>query len=143
VATALTLILPLWFLTRTFTDAQGNAVAGWKLFWTVFGSSNQLLAAMVLFGLSVWLFKLRMKFRVALLPSLFMILIAISSLFLITRPWLTKILHGEIKLDPVGITCLALFILTGFLILEGMKIFFKEPKPSLKPPSLKPKELLD
>ncbi|HLF17395.1 MAG TPA: carbon starvation CstA family protein [Candidatus Omnitrophota bacterium] len=128
VAAALTLVLPLWFLTRTFTDAQGNPIAGWKMFWTVFGSSNQLLAAMVLFGLAVWLFKLGQKFRVALLPSVFMIVVAVSSLFLIIRPWLGKILQGNFSADPVGLTCIALFILTGFLLIEGAVIFLKGKK---------------
>ena len=124
-ASFVTLVLPLWFLTKKFTDAAGNPVPGWKMFWTVFGSSNQLLAAMVLFGLSVWLFKLRMKFRVALLPSFFMILISVSSLFIITQPWLAKIFSGDFKADPVGLTCVALFVLTGFLIVEWTRIFLK------------------
>lgn len=124
VASAATLILPLIFLTRKITDASGKVIPGWKLFWTVFGSSNQLLAAMVLFGLSVWLFKLRMKFKITLLPSIFMIIVALTSLFLIIKPWLVKIIHGNFSLDPVGLTCIALFILTIFLLIEGIGIFF-------------------
>ncbi len=123
VAGLVTLVFPMWFLTKKFTDAAGNPVPGWKMFWTVFGSSNQLLAAMVLFGLSVWLFKLRMKFRVALIPSIFMTLIAVASLFLIIRPWLGNILSGNFKPDPVGFTCIVLFVLTAFLIVEGVRIF--------------------
>ena len=111
-------------LTRKITDAQGNVIPGWKMFWTVFGSSNQLLAAMVLFGLSLWLFKLKMKYRVALFPAIFMTLIALVSLFLIIKPWLVKIfLDGTFTMDPIGLTCLALFGLTFFLIAEGVKIF--------------------
>lgn len=127
VATAATLILPLVFLTRKITDASGKVIPGWKLFWTVFGSSNQLLAAMVLFGLSVWLFKLRMKFKITLLPSIFMIIVALTSLFLIIKPWLVKIIHGNFSADPIGITCIALFILTFFLLAEGIGIFLKKP----------------
>jgi carbon starvation protein len=125
IATLATLLLPLWFLTRTFTDASGDPIAGWKMFWTVFGSSNQLLAAMVLFGLAVWLFKLGGKFRVALWPSLFMIVVALTSLFLIIRPWLGNLVRGEFSADPVGLTCLALFVLTIFLLIEGCAILFR------------------
>ncbi len=132
VATLATLILPLWFLTKQFTDGHGNRIPGWKMFWTVFGASNQLLAAMVLFGLAVWLFKLRLKFKVALWPSLFMVLIAIGSLFLIIRPWLAQLCEGHFTADPVGITCLALFILTAFLLAEGSKIFFQRPPDTAK-----------
>jgi len=128
IATLVTLLLPLWFLTRTFTDSLGNPIAGWKMFWTVFGSSNQLLAAMVLFGLGVWLFKLGGRFRVALWPSFFMIVVALSSLFLIIRPWLNEALQGRFSPDPVGLTCIVLFVLTGFLLVEGAMILLKGKK---------------
>jgi len=128
VATLATLVLPLIFLTRKIVDAKRNVIPGWKLFWTVFGSSNQLLAAMVLFGLSVWLFKLRMKFRITLLPSIFMMIIALWSLFLIIKPWLIKLSQGNFTADPIGMTCIALFILTFFLLAEGTSIFIKGKK---------------
>ena len=127
VAALATLSLPLIFLTRQIKDAQGNVIAGWKLFWTVFGSSNQLLAAMVLFGLSVWLFKLKIKMRFTFLPAIFMILIAVTSLFLIIKPWLVDVfVKGRITADPVGITSLGLFLLTFFLLAEGASIFLKK-----------------
>ena len=126
IATLITLMLPLIFLTQEIKDAQGQVIPGWKMFWTVFGSSNQLLAALVLFGLSLWLFKAKMKFQIALWPSIFMVLIALSSLFLIIQPWLLKIFSGgPITADPIGITSLMLFLLTFFLIIEGTKIFLK------------------
>jgi carbon starvation protein len=129
IATFATLILPLLFLTRKITDANGNVIPGWKLFWTVFGSSNQLLAALVLFGLSLWLYKGRMKYKYVLLPSIFMIFVAVLSLLFILKPWVVKLLSGQLSLDPVGLTCLVLILLTAFLITEGIKIFLsKSPK---------------
>lgn len=123
IATFATLVLPFLFLTQKMTDAKGNVIPGWKVFWTVFGSSNQLLAAMVLFGLSLWLFKSKMKMRVTLLPALFMAVIALVSLFLIIKPWLTNIfIKGALTADPIGITALALFLLTFLLFFEGIKI---------------------
>ena len=126
VATILTLILPLIFLMQKITDAQGNVIPGWKLFWTVFGSSNQLLAAIVLFGLSLWMFKSKMKFRIALWPSIFMIIVAVTSIYLIIKPWLTNILQGNFSLDPVGITCIVLLALTLFLVVEGTRSYLKK-----------------
>ena len=129
VATLATLILPLLFLTRKITDAQGNVIPGWKMFWTVFGSSNQLLAAIVLFGLSLWLFKNKMKFTIALWPSIFMTAIALTSLFFIVKPWLVNVfVMGKLTADPIGLTCIALFLLTIFLIFEGSKIFLARKK---------------
>jgi len=123
IATCATLVLPLWFLTRKIVDAQGNVIPGWKMFWTVFGASNQLLAALVLFGLSLWLFRKKMKFQITLLPSIFMTVISLLALYHIIKPWLANALHGNIKADPVAITSIILYLLTFFLIIEGIKIF--------------------
>lgn len=125
-ATLATLLLPLFFLTRRFTDAQGHEIPGWKMFWTVFGASNQLLAGMVLFGLSVWLFKSRSKFQITLWPALFMIVVAVTSLVLIIRPWLVKMFTQRIwTADPIGITGLVLLGLILLLIVEGLAAFRK------------------
>lgn len=125
IATFITLILPYLFLSQKLTDAQGNVIPGWKMFWTVFGSSNQLLAAVVLFGLSLWLFKNRMNFRIALLPSIFMMIVALASLFLIIKPWLINLFKGNFTFDPIGITCVILFFLTFSLLIEGGSVFVK------------------
>jgi len=130
-ATVITLILPVIFLTHPIVDAQGNVIPGWKIFWTVFGSSNQLLAAIVLFGLSLWLFKKPQTkndsklFLVTLLPSFFMILVAVISLYLVIKPWLQTIfIQKQFALDPIGITGAMLLLLTLFLLVEGARIFW-------------------
>ncbi len=128
--TFITLLLPLLFLTQTFSDAHGNPIPGWKVFWTLFGSSNQLLAAMVLFGLSIWLFKQKINLKVTLLPSLFMLLIAVSSLIIIIKPWLLATLSGNFKAEGVGLTCLALLILTTLLVVQGTKILLLRKSPN-------------
>lgn len=126
VATLATLVLPLIFLTRQIKDDQGHVIAGWKIFWTVFGSSNQLLAALVLFGLSLWLHKTKMKIAITLWPSLFMMVVAVLSLAFILMPWVEKLLHGQVSFDPVSITCLCLILLTLFLVLEGIVVLFRK-----------------
>lgn len=121
-----TLILPLIFVTRKITDVQGNVIPAWKIFWTVFGSSNQLLAAMVLFGISVWLFKKGMKYLITLLPSIFMMIIAIISLYFVLKPWILNVaLGGKITLEPLVITSSILLLLAFLLIIEGARIFLK------------------
>ncbi len=112
-----TLILPAIFVTRKIVDAQGNAIPAWKSFWTIFGSSNQLLAAVVLLCLSVWLFKNKMKYLFTLIPSLFMMIVAIVSLLFILRQKFT--------FEPIFITGFVLLLLAVLLIIEGVKIFFK------------------
>src|SRR5690606_29653426 len=57
--TALTAGVPLFFVMRTVVDAQGNPIPAWRTFWFLFGASNQLLAALTLLGVTVWLWRTR------------------------------------------------------------------------------------
>lgn len=54
-ATALTAGVPLLFLLWQPTDAKGRPA--WLIFWNLFGASNQLLAALTLLGVTVWLWR--------------------------------------------------------------------------------------
>jgi carbon starvation protein len=131
IATALTLLLPAIFVTRRITDTGGNVVPAWKVFWTVFGSSNQLLAGMVLLGLSVWMFRKKMKFLVTLLPAVFMMAVAVISLTFILKPWFYEVLFkGKITFEPMIITAIILLLLGLLLVIEAIRIFVN---PSQKP----------
>jgi len=125
-ATLATLIFPAFFLMREVTDSQGNVIPAWKTFWTVFGSSNQLLAAMVLLGLSVWMFRNRMRFLLVFLPAAFMIIVAVSSLYYILKPWVSVIFsQGKISCDPMAITGIVLLVLAILLMVEAVRVFAK------------------
>ncbi|MFA5090557.1 MAG: carbon starvation CstA family protein [Candidatus Omnitrophota bacterium] len=115
--------LPVIFMSQRNLDSQGNPIPAWRVFWTVFGSSNQLLAGLVLFCISVWLFESRKKYLITLLPAFFMILVACVSLSFILWPSLYSILNGRIILDTVGITSCVLLFLAVLLIMEGLRIF--------------------
>ncbi|MCX5716259.1 MAG: carbon starvation protein A [Candidatus Omnitrophica bacterium] len=124
-----TVALPLMFVTREMSDAQGNPVPAWKSFWTLFGSSNQLLAALVLLAVSVWLFNGKKKYRITLLPSVFMLFVAMLSLYFILEPWIIDIfVHKKISLAPLPVTGVMLLALSFMLIFEVLLIFFKEEK---------------
>jgi len=55
VGTAVSLLLPAWFVAMTVTDASGRTVPAYQVIWPLFGSTNQLLAGLTLVGLSLWL----------------------------------------------------------------------------------------
>lgn len=118
-ATLATLVLPFIFVSRKITNSEGTVIPVWKPFWTIFGSSNQLLAALVLLGISVWLFKNRTRFLFTLLPSVFMMSIAVMSLYFILRPGI---------LNPMGITGLILLALAVLLIIEAFMSFLPPRK---------------
>ncbi|MFA5167141.1 MAG: carbon starvation CstA family protein [Candidatus Omnitrophota bacterium] len=125
-AALITLILPAIFVTTKITDAAGHVIPAWKIFWSIFGSSNQLLAALVLLTVSLWLFKNKMRYRVALWPAVFMMLVAMCSLFFILKPWVREMfLRGRFILNPIGITGALLAGLALLLLFEGAVIFMK------------------
>src|SRR3989338_1491464 len=47
-ATAISLSIPLFCVTLRMTDSAGNVIPAWKVFWTIFGTSNHLLAGLTL-----------------------------------------------------------------------------------------------
>ena len=51
--------------------------------WPIFGSANQLLAALALLAVSVWLIKRQVKPVFVLIPMFFMFAVTLSSLFLV------------------------------------------------------------
>ncbi|HET7746556.1 MAG TPA: carbon starvation CstA family protein, partial [Vicinamibacteria bacterium] len=63
-ATLFTVLIPLAWLIVAGEGA-------FRLFWTLFGTSNQLLAALSLLGISVWLRRLRRPTAFTLLPMAF------------------------------------------------------------------------
>jgi carbon starvation protein len=54
---ALTAGVPLFFVLRTTLNAKGEPIPVWQAFWPLFGASNQLLAALTLLGVTVWLWR--------------------------------------------------------------------------------------
>ncbi|MDQ3089271.1 MAG: hypothetical protein M3Q78_11850, partial [Acidobacteriota bacterium] len=52
----------------------------WRDFWTLFGASNQLLAALTLLSITVWLYQARKRIAFTLLPMLFVLVITLWAL---------------------------------------------------------------
>jgi carbon starvation protein len=57
VATLATTATPLAFVMQKVQDASGKPIPAWRVFWALFGASNQLLAALALIGVTVWLYR--------------------------------------------------------------------------------------
>jgi carbon starvation protein len=58
--TSLTAGAPLFFLLQPGINAEGKPLPPvWQGFWSLFGASNQLLAALTLLGVTVWLWRTR------------------------------------------------------------------------------------
>lgn len=50
---------PAFFVTQTLVGDNGKVQPLWRIFWNLFGASNQLLAALTLLGITVWLWQTR------------------------------------------------------------------------------------
>ncbi len=68
-ATGLTAGVPIYFLLRHPSDA-GPGKEVWRVFWELFGASNQLLAALTLLGITVWLWRTRQAWWVWIVAGL-------------------------------------------------------------------------
>jgi carbon starvation protein len=73
VGTLLTIVVP-------FVCAMIAPKGSWNDFWTLFGASNQLLAALTLLSITVWLHQARKRIAFTLVPMLFVLVITLWAL---------------------------------------------------------------
>jgi carbon starvation protein len=71
--TLATIGLPLWLVA--FSEP-----GMWRRFWTLFGASNQLLAALTLLSVTLWLFRTGRRTAFTLVPMLFVLGITLWAL---------------------------------------------------------------
>ena len=130
VGTALTAGVPLFFLLRHPFDAPEPV---WKLFWNLFGASNQLLAALTLLGVTMWLWRTRRAMWVWLVTGLataFMYVMSTWALVTLTVPKFRDA-RGEWTApnDPTPWIGLVLLALAALMLLEAVRALWamKEP----------------
>ena len=83
-ATAVTAGVPALILVSSSAPAPGQPPT-YMLFWTLFGTANQLLAALTLMGISVWLHRMGKRYWFTLIPMLFVLTITVWALVLQIR----------------------------------------------------------
>lgn len=130
VSTLLTAGVPLFFLLWQPTDATGKMIPRWRIFWDLFGASNQLLAALTLLGVTVWLWRTyRAKWVLAVtgLPCVWMYTMSMWALVRILWPLAAALGAGNFKTDgpvgnPVPWVALILASLGALLLIEAIRI---------------------
>jgi carbon starvation protein len=131
--TALTAGVPLFFLLRPNLDAQGNEVPVWRTFWELFGASNQLLAALTLLGVTVWLwrtYRARWVWVVTGLPMVWMYTMSVWALWTMIG---SAFLKG-IPTDPVPWVGLILIGLAFLMLVEAVRSFLSAQPPAPRAP---------
>ena len=122
--TALTLVFPAIILSLPPMVVDGKTIPAWRIFWNLFGMSNQLLAALSLLGVAMWLHKTGRNPWLGLGPALFMGTISLWALGLtlqkiFTLPVVAGVLWIEAGVAAI-LAAMALWLLfEAVVILRG------------------------
>ena len=122
--TLLTAGVPIFFVMGKSVDANNKVIPVWRTFWSLFGASNQLLAALTLLGVTVWLWRTRQAvwvFFVTGIPAVFMYVMSSWALLTIVQQQFAK--GGNA--DPVAWIAVVLLILAALMLLEGIAALFR------------------
>jgi carbon starvation protein len=113
-------------------DAAGKSVAVWRVFWELFGASNQLLAALTLLGVTVWLWRTRRAvwvWFVTGLPTVWMYFISMWALGEIIGRHVEGL---ELPTTPVPYVAAVLVLLGGLMLIEALRMLVI---PAARPPA--------
>jgi carbon starvation protein len=115
-ATAITVLVPLVFLL-------GAGEGGYRQFWILFGASNQLLAALSLLGISVWLHRSGRGARWIAIPMAFVMAMTLWALARQVITTASGVAAGAARLADIlnGAVALILIGLAVVLIAEASK----------------------
>jgi carbon starvation protein len=131
--TAITAGVPLYFLLNPPVDANGKAIPAWKTFWFLFGASNQLLAALTLLGVTVWLWRTRRARWVWFVTGAPTVLMYTMSTWALVRMTWPKFFGADGKLavpsDPVPWAGIVLIALAGLMLVEAVRVIARTSSP--------------
>lgn len=120
--TVLTAGVPLLFVMQKTHDMTGKLIPAWQLFWGLFGASNQLLAALTLLGITVWLwrtYRAKWVWLVTGLPTIWMYVMSVWAL----TSMVVRAFMGGSYLNPVPWVALVLVGLAVLMLLEALRVF--------------------
>jgi carbon starvation protein len=132
--TALTAGVPIFFVMQETIGPDGQPLLGadgkpvpiWATFWPLFGASNQLLAALTLLGVTVWLWRTRRAgwvWAVTGVPTVWMY--AMSTWALVAMTWPKFQGEGgsfQMPADPVAWAGVVLVALAAMMLVEAMRV---------------------
>ncbi|MCR5664527.1 MAG: carbon starvation protein A [Oscillospiraceae bacterium] len=103
---------------------------GYGKIWALFGSANQLLAALALMAIAAWLGNIGKNNKMLFIPMIFMLIVTIASLIINTITQFKAIGAGGADWGPwaQAIIGILLIVLAVFLAIEGVKTFSKQGK---------------
>ncbi len=139
--TILTAGAPLYFLLQPpQVDPSGKPIPLYQLFWTLFGASNQLLAALTLLGVTVWLWRTRRERWVWIVTGVPTVFMYTMSTWALTRMTLPKFFVDGVLVapgEPVPWVGLVLLALAALMLVEAVRVIWprgsEPPKANVAP----------
>ncbi|MFN0207035.1 MAG: carbon starvation protein A [Planctomycetota bacterium] len=118
---AITCIIPGIFV-------WSSGAGSYRQFWTLFGTSNQLLAALSLLGITVWLKRSGKDYRFTLFPMVFIFIITITALVIqMIAPWTSASASSVVWVNS-AVSFLLLLLSIAMLTIGGKYLFTKSAK---------------
>ena len=107
---------------------------GYGKIWALFGSANQLLAALGLLAVATWLGNIGKNNKMFLIPMVFMLLVTICSLIINTKTQIGLITAGGADWGPYvqAVLGVLLVVLAVVLAIEGFSTISKQKKAAAK-----------
>jgi len=125
---------PAWLKSYYFNSALSVALMllfafsnAYLTIWPIFGTANQLLAALTLIAVSAWLMIRGRNFWFTILPAIFMLATTLASLLLLL---FTKYLPAQNW--PLILADLLLLVLAFALSAQALQLFIKRPKKEIE-----------
>jgi carbon starvation protein len=134
--TILTAAVPLYFVLNKIV-INGVEQPVWRMFWDLFGASNQLLAALTLLGITIWLWRTRrspLVWLVTGIPTAVMYTMSVWALGQMTLPRFFESETGRLTMptfvdeagqhhtDVVPWVGMVLVVLAGLMLVEAIRV---------------------
>ncbi|MDP3073543.1 MAG: carbon starvation CstA family protein [Opitutaceae bacterium] len=134
-ATVLTLALPAVVVSLPPALVAGQEVPLWRAFWSLFGSSNQLLAALALLGVTVWLHQKGKSVWYTLGPTIFMLSVTMWSLVIAVQTHLGRLKAGGVAAvhHIEFAVVIVLFVMSAWLVVEAILLARIRTRPPSAP----------
>ena len=120
------------YVATIITVVLGIALGmnGYEKIWALFGSANQLLAALGLLAVATWLGRIGKNNKMFLIPMAFMLVVTITSLIITIKSQFGLIAAGGADWGAYvkAILGLLLVVLAIILTIEGVKTLAKQKK---------------
>ena len=132
--TLITLAVPAVMVSLPPVFLDGKPVPSWKVFWNIFGTSNQLLAALSLLVVSIWLFRIGKRIWLTMPPAVFMLIMTFWSFGFMSVDYVHKLTAGKAEtLHHVQFAVVLILLVIAIAICNETIRFFRGEKSKPQP----------